>query len=225
MCVITGQMIADIIFIFMCLLAKLLDRSIAAKIEEWQIYGNAIKRFKIRYPVVFYFNILCAGILGIIYVIWNISKYDAWNKILVFWKLIITSSHIAYNRDEILSFIAIFGVVANIIFLALYLFAKIVDINIGWCINIKYTNMIYIQELENDKFSVYKTNWPYTTDILLKEFNNHKRAERYRNLKAWIEKNKTRIINLPKRLFFRYRVICALNISLCIAYIIIYICY
>jgi hypothetical protein len=102
-----------------------------------------------------------------------------------------------------------------------YLFAKITDINIGWCINISYPRWISIQETSNDEFEIYKENWP-ETDILLKKYRNYRRAKRYMNLKIKVEKIKVAIKNLPKRIFLRYRVISTINIIFSILVIAIF---
>lgn len=220
-CTITGEMLANVIFIFLCLLAKLLDRSIAAKVEEWEIYGNSIKRFRIRYPVVFYFNVLCLGILGITCCAWKINKSNIFEMFVALWRSILLGSTIVYDKRRLLIYICVIWCIINIIFVLAYLFAKITDINIGWCINISYPRWISIQETSNDEFEIYKENWP-ETDILLKKYRNYRRAKRYMNLKIKVEKIKVAIKNLPKRILLRYRVISTINIIFSILVIAIF---
>ena len=217
-CVITGEMLADIIFIFMCLLAKLLDRSIATKVEEWEIYGNSVRRFRIRYPIIFYFNILCLGILGITCCIWNFNKFKLLKSFSNLWHSILWNSEIIYNKKTVLSTIIIISCFINVLFVCAYLFAKITDINIGWHINISYPKGMVIQEIDNSEFGIYKDNWP-EADILIKKCKKLKQARRYIKLKMRIEKLKVDIKNLPKRLFLRYRVISTLNSILSVLFI------
>ncbi|RGF78519.1 hypothetical protein DXA65_17845, partial [Ruminococcus sp. OF03-6AA] len=197
-CTITGEMLANVIFIFLCLLAKLLDRSIAAKVEEWEIYGNSIKRFRIRYPVVFYFNVLCLGILGITCCTWKINKSNIFEMFAALWRSILWGSTIVYDKRRLLIYMCVIWCIINIIFVLAYLFAKITDIvlaylfakitdiNIGWRINISHPRWISIQETSNNEFEIYKENWP-ETDILLKKYRNYRRAKRYMNLKIKVE--------------------------------------
>lgn len=217
-CVITGIMVADIIFIFMCLLAKLLGRSIATEISSWEDYGNSVRRFRKRYPMIFYFNLFGVSLLGIIHFIYLISKYKALNKTISFLK----SNHV-FNKKEIILLILVTAVIINSVFILCYLFAKITDINIGWSINVKYPRAIYTQDINEPKFGVYRENWP-ESEVLLKEFETIKEAEKYRNRKYRIECIKTKIINLPKRLFIRYRVIAFLDICIMGALIVTYFC-
>jgi hypothetical protein len=220
-CTITGEMLANVIFIFLCLLAKLLDRSIAAKVEEWEIYGNSIKRFRIRYPVVFYFNVLCLGILGITCCTWKINKSNIFEMFAALWRSILWGSTIVYDKRRLLIYMCVIWCIINIIFVLAYLFAKITDINIGWRINISHPRWISIQETSNNEFEIYKENWP-ETDILLKKYRNYRRAKRYMNLKIKVEKIKVAIKNLPKRIFLRYRVISTINIIFSILVIAIF---
>ena len=55
----------------------------------------------------------------------------------------------------------------------------------------------------------------------LKEFNTLKQAEKYRIFRTQIERLKTQIINMPKRLFMRYRILSFLNICILIVWIVV----
>ena len=111
------------------------------------------------------------------------------------------------------------GIVVNIIFLLMYIFAKVTDINIGWNIHITYPQAIYIQE-STGKYEVYKDNWP-EQEILMKCFTKQECARKYRKKQMKIEKTKSTIQNLPKRLFMRYRIIAGINILIIAAFIIV----
>ena len=108
----------------------------------------------------------------------------------------------------------------NIIFLLMYIFAKITDINIGWNIHITYPQAIYIQE-SSGKYEVYKDNWP-EQEILMKCFAKQECARKYRKMQMKIHKIKSMIQNLPKRLFMRYRIIAGINILMIVAFIIVW---
>lgn len=221
-CIITGMMVADIIFIFMCLLSKLLNRNIANEVPEWEIYGNSVKRFRKRYPVVFYFNMMCMGILGLTYFAWFIKKY---NILLIikqcndFWNNIIFNRQLVFDKKQLVFLIVLIFIISNLIFTVMYIFAKITDINIGWCINIKYPNAIYTQNNQK-KYCVYKENWPMEA-ILLKEFSKEEQARRYMLFKIKLEKIRICILNLPKRIFGRYKVISFIDLLLIASLVIV----
>lgn len=219
-CLITGIMVADIIFTFMWLLAKLLSRSIATEIPLWENYGNAIRRFRIRYPVIFYFNLLGVGLLSLTFLVFIANKYKILNKSILLCEAIFINSSYTFSKKEISLLILGVGGAINVLFAIMYLFAKITDINIGWYINIEYPKAIYVQDINEPFFGVYKENWP-KEEILLKEFNTLKQAEKYRIFRTQIERLKTQIINLPKRLFMRYRILSFLNICILIVWIVV----
>lgn len=219
-CTITGVMVANIIFIFMCLLAKLLNRSIASDIPEWECYGNSVRRFRKRYPIIFYFNIFAVILLGITYFTWLVNKSEIFQKVYSICKGIIIKNLIVFSKKEILGIILACGIVVNIIFLLMYIFAKITDINIGWNIHITYPQAVYIQE-SSGKYEVYKDNWP-EQEILMKCFAKQECARKYRKMQMKIHKIKSMIQNLPKRLFMRYRIIAGINILMIVAFIIVW---
>ena len=217
-CTITGVMVADIIFIFMCLLAKLLGRSIASDIPEWECYGNSIRRFRKRYPIIFYFNVFGILLLGMTYFIWLVSKSRISSQIHSIYTSIIIKKEIVLSKKEIIGIMLTCWTVINIIFLLMYIFAKITDINIGWNIYVTYPQAIYIQE-GDEKYEVYKDNWP-EQEILMKCFDKQEHAKKYRQKQIRIEKIKSIIRNFPKRLFMRYRIIAGINVVMIIAFII-----
>lgn len=63
-CVLTGIVVFDIIFMFIYFLSKLLDRSISAtnEVVSWE---KLTVRFRLRYPIVFYCNMV-ASIISVI---------------------------------------------------------------------------------------------------------------------------------------------------------------
>lgn len=212
-CTLTGVMIADVIFIFMWLLAKLLGRSIASVLPSWQDYGTSVSRFRKQYPVIFYFNWFGFCFLGIIYFVYLTDRYKLVGKII---SLLKSSS---LSKKEIILLIIAVAVIINCVFVICYLFAKITDINIGWYIHVERPRSIYTQSINEPKFGVYRENWP-DPEVLLKEFRTFKEAEKYRKRKKRVEWIKINIRNLPTRLFLRYRIVAFLNMCIIVTLIV-----
>ena len=216
-CIITGVMVADIIFIFMWLLAKLLGRSIASGLLSWEDYDNSVSLFRRRYPVIFYFNLFGIVLLGIIYFVYFMNRYEAIGKIISLFK-----SNSVLSKKEIVLLIIVIAAIINCIFLILYLFAKIAYINIGWYIHVEYPRSIYTRSITETRVGVYRENWP-DPEALLKEFRTFKEAEKYKKRKNRVEWIKTNIRNLPTRLFLRYRIIAFLDMCIIVTLIVTYV--
>lgn len=169
-CAIAGMIIADIIFIFLLFLSKLLDRSIAAKTYEWEVYSNPIKRFRIRYPAIFYFNVLAALIVAITAGIWNIGRIRINKNIAIgIIKYVSNILEIDLLKSTLLIISTGIWIIVNLLFVMAYIFAKITDINIGKFVHIKAPLFLYIVR-SDEKNYLYAGNYP--EDELLKESNS-----------------------------------------------------
>lgn len=142
-----GTIIFDLLFMFIYFLAKLLDRNIAATTEGvW--WEPILVRVRIRYPIIFYTNIISiiviyiAGIIGTVqWIIKNQSEVVEWLNINLL---------LNFTQQPLLFYITLVFICFNITFAFAYVLSKITDINIGRVINIKYKEDFII---EKDEFT------------------------------------------------------------------------
>lgn len=217
MCVITGVVVFNIIFMFIYFLAKILNRSIAASYDRAYWKPIAV-RFRERYPLIFYINYFSFWIIymsGAI-LIWNNVKNNYSDDILKGLKNI---AIIQNNRNMLVIALLYFLCVFNLAFVIAYLISKITDLNIGRMIYVKYRNSYVIIEEEEqyclmvnydiDKVKVFKRKFIAQIVSKFLEITSI----------IWVF-----IYNLFKRVFFRYpyfafgNIIIVLSIYLAISY-------
>lgn len=205
-CLLAGIIVFDIIFMFIYFLAKLLGRSIAATFENlyWE---NLIVRFRKKYPIVFYFNmfgVIGCLICGMIMVVMNTLNMEYNGEKLAFMLKKICYDLYTNNKISFLLFFIL--ILMNCIFALAYVFAKVMDKNIGTVISL-YSRTYNWYENVDDK----NTYFVYSDGNLVKEFKSSKKAARYVSL---INKKGACIsyfINFIKRAFFRYPYMAILN--------------
>ena len=141
----SGTIVFDLLFMFIYFLANLLDRGIAATNESvW--WEPILTRVKIRYPIIFYTNIMSvimifiASILGSIQlIIKNQNDVLEWLKI----NLILD-----FTQQPVLFYTILGLIYFNVAFIFSYIISKITDFNIGRTITIKYVKSYTIEKDE-----------------------------------------------------------------------------
>jgi len=142
-----GTIIFDLLFMFIYFLAKILDRNIAATQERvW--WEPILARVRIRYPIIFYANIIStiviyiSGIIGTLqWIIKNQGDVVRWLN----YNLLLDFTH-----APLLFYMTLIFIGFNITFVFAYVLSKIADINIGRVIEIKYREDYTI---EKDEFT------------------------------------------------------------------------
>lgn len=208
-CTLCGMMIFDIIFMFIYFLSKLLDKPISA--IEYPVYWEKIfVRFKLRYPIVFFTNLigslLLIGSVSIIVArkILNLKINDS-----TVYNLIRDYIHRIMLGHQLLSIIIVLGIVFNGLFVCAYIVAKIMDVNIGRCIMLSDKN-IYWWDIDDGKYVVYRTGMvikQFETDEANKMFEYINSKNKWYNIRA-------SICNFGKRAFLRYPFFSIVNIVL-----------
>lgn len=209
-CLIAGLIVFDIIFMFFYFLSKILDKSIAAT-YDYIAYYNIIDRFKIRYPIIYFVNLLfLSAIIGDI-VCW--LGYATFTKPYLFNNIQMFMSELSENMRTVLliAFISF-----NIIYFSYYLFCKITDKLIGSYVNIKYTHKYRI-ERDEDKYNLYDT---FFNDFY-KRYDNHFTALLVLFYKNYIIKVADLISNTFSRIFVRHKIFSCINIFFLFLYILL----
>lgn len=127
MCTITAIAVFNIIFMFIYYMAKLLDKNISAS-ETYVSWRPIFFRFKERYPLIFWTNILAFSIIVLCGML-NIGEISIGDKTLG--EMIAKGvKHIFINHKYTfwLCFICVAG---NVIFLIAWVISKVIHINIG----------------------------------------------------------------------------------------------
>lgn len=197
MCVITGAVVFNIIFMFIYFLAKILNRSIAASYDVAYWKPIAV-RFRERYPLIFYINYFSfwAVYVSSAILIWHnmMNKYS--DDILKAMKSI---AKIDNKRNMLVIDLLYFLCVFNIAFVIAYIISKITDLNIGRMINVKYRNSYFIIEDEGRYYLL--GNYNMDTAKVFKRKCIAKIVAKFLEIKSTIL---VFIYNLFKRVFFRY---------------------
>lgn len=214
MCLLTGVIIFDIIFMFIYFMAKLISKSIATTEESgfWQPIGA---RFRERYPLVFYTNYL---VFWSIYIsaaiwIWYVMKIEYHNDILI---LLNTFMNTGNYRSIIVFLLIYILIVFDLGFLIAYVISKMTDLNIGRTITLKHSN-IYDCFQNGQDYCVTK-NYDEESMVI---FAKRRKALFYMSALNFFSGIYTDIYNLFKRIFFRYPYLPIINSALFFAVIII----
>ncbi|WP_028042020.1 hypothetical protein [Candidatus Stoquefichus massiliensis] len=202
--IVVGWIVFNIIFMFLYFLSKLLGRSIATITED--IYcSNVIERLKIKYPIIYYFNI-CFLILIVVDVIsWIVYVFNyKYDFVGIIESLAIGKSFEFY----ILLIVIILLIFIDSIFIIYYVYGKIFDKVTG-----KSIQLLFV-----DKSRIYKDDgvW-YFVDSWGELRNCRDFGETIKQyLKIKRGNIHSRIINLKRRIFNRYPFIIWINIILII---------
>lgn len=213
-CAMTGIMTADIIFIFLLFLSKLLNRSIAVEIPEWQTYSNSIKRFRARYPAVFYFNVMGIVIVTVTGCIWNIGKIKINGNIMRhIIKYISDAIKIDSSKSILLIVLLVLWGIVNILFIIAYVLAKITDINIGKTVRIRTPLFVYVTRME-EKYYLYVEKYP--EDKIVKTSTSFRTIRFYEKLYKIKYDIPVKIFNAMVRILRRYPYMTVFNIVILI---------
>lgn len=205
MCLLTGIVIFDIIFMFIYFMAKIINRNIAAT-REGVWWKPIMARFRERYPVVFYTNYLvfwamyvCAAIW-----IWYVLRDEYRNDILKLLNLFVNTGS---YRSMIIFFIVYILIVLDVAFFIVCIINRASDRDIGRRIELKVKN----------EFSVCHKKGKYVVEnsfyIQEKEFKYHRSALAYMYFREWKSSVCTKVYNLIKIIFCRYPYMVILNIG------------
>ena len=156
-CSIVGIILFNIVFMFIYYIAKLLGRDISAS-DDSSRWTPIFNRFKIRYPIIYYFNVLMLGSCTLCSFIMMIRKVLSINveDTTVYEYL---KEYIIFTiENNFLVFMAcIIYITFMIGFVFAYLYAKITDINIGLIISLDYGDLFdWMYNQEENKFTIYK---------------------------------------------------------------------
>lgn len=209
-CAITGVMTADIIFLFLYFLSKLLGRSLAVDIPEWEYYSSRLKKFRVEYPAVFYFNAFGIIVMIVTGCIWGIKniKIDCDNIVTIINSISIRTK---LSQEKTTLLIGIIGiwVVLNTLFVVAYILAKIMDFNIGKNIQIKTPLFVYWSENDGE-YTLYREDYP--EDKALLKSKNIEIIKVIEKICKAIYSIRPKISNAITRVFKRYPYMAALNI-------------
>ncbi len=209
MCLLTGIVIFDIIFMFIYFMPKIINRSIAAT-NEWLLWKPIGTRFRKRYPLIFYTNFLvfwavyiCAAIW-----VWHIVRDGYRDDILKLLNLFIDTG--SYRSMIVFGLLYIL-LVSDLAFIIAYIVSRISDLNIGRRINLKILNEYAIYAV-GDKFMVEDYFSPSA-----KEFKYRRNALAYMYFKNIESVILTGLYNFIKRVFFRYPYMVAINTGIAVS--------
>lgn len=186
MCSITGIVVFDIIFMFIYYIAKLLDRNIAAtNAPVW--WESIFVRFKERYPLIFWVNIILGTIIFLC-VIYYLLKIPFGTITLK--EVVIYGINNLYVKHRNLVYVSLIGVLGNIIFLIAYIISKICKVDIGSSVFRSHAQWIdWEYNEEEDKYFVRDG------EKNVKKFNSAKKAIWYtdtvRNIREFMATMKT----------------------------------
>ena len=197
MCVVTGAVVFNIIFMFIYFLAKILNRSITATYDI--VYWKPIAvRFRERYPLIFYINYFSFWIIYVsgAILIWTNKKNNYSDDILKVLKNIVK---IENNRSVLVIALLYFLCIFNIAFTIAYIISKITDLNIGRMINVKYRNSYII--IEEEEQCCLMVNYDIDNVKVFKRKFIAQIVSKFLKITSTIL---VFIYNLFKRVFFRY---------------------
>lgn len=207
-CLIAGIIVFNIIFMFLYFLAKILDRSIAATNEYVKFY-NIFDRFKIRYPIIFYINLLLLFCIVIDCLTWILVLLINDKSFITCLDLFVNKNYIDMYYVKYLFIVII--ILFNVCYTFYYLCCKFTDKLIGRYISLIYTRKYKVDgcNLTNYWGDVFKS---YRSKIIAKLSLLY-----YNYVKLFINTVK----NFTRRVFIRHRVFSWGNIVLILLYVII----
>ena len=196
-CTLCGVIIFDIIFMFIYFLSKLLDKPISATADS-VYWMNIFTRFRLRYPIVFYVNLFgCVAIL--ISSIFIIAKKILNLKVNGEKIYIILREQLyefSLKHSQFLVLLIIFAIF-NCLFLIAYIIAKLLDVNIGCNITIRYKDT-YWWDFQDEKYVVYNNG------AEVKTYDDENKMLKYLNAKNRRHNLEVNMYNFFNRAFVRY---------------------
>lgn len=193
----------NIVFMFIYFIAKLLDRNIATtkSSSEWI---PIFKRLKIRYPIVYWYNVIILCIIGGDIFVDRIMRFGYIGKIL---KEFLKERIVPWSlENKTITVELLIFVIINILFIIVYLIARLLDINIGMNIILNYPQYFY-WEYGNDGNYVVKKG-----EIEKAKYKSIEEAERIIARWQYLEQIKVNIQNFFIRMFLRYPYMSIFNI-------------
>lgn len=213
-CLISGLVIFNIIFMFLYFLSKILDRSISA-VNYSVGYYDIFERFKLRYPIIFHVNLLFIICIIIDVLIWgglvlfNNSTFRSCIELLI---------HKNYIDEYYIKWlILIILVIFNICYLICYVYCKVIKRLIGSRITLNYTQKYDLRK-DNDGYNLIYWRGTFKKS---KWFVCAKLKQLYYN---YIILLKNASINLFRRTFLRHKLFTWINVILVTSYILLQIC-
>lgn len=205
-CLVAGIIIFNIIFMFLYFLAKILNQSISA--TPYRVgYENILSRFRLRYPIIYYVNILALIAVIVDVVVWILfgqsSNKDLIQAINVLLKGNIDLIQCVYLIRGIL---IITIIVFNFIFCTRYFIYKMTGQLLGKTITLKYDPKIKLDK-NFDSYTLI-TEW----GKLHKVYDSKISARLECMYNNYVLQIKNLFINFNKRLFLRHKVFIWVNI-------------
>ncbi len=199
----SGLVTYNIVFMFIYFIAKLLDRNIATTkaSSEWI---PIFKRLKIRYPIVYWYNVIILCIIGGDIFVDRIMSLGYIEKIL---KEFLNERIVPWSLENKTITVALLTfIIINILFIIAYLIARSLDINIGMNIILNYPQYFH-WEYGNDGNYVVKKG-----EIEKAKYKSIEEAERIIARCQYLEQIKVNIQNFFIRMFLRYPYMSIFNI-------------
>lgn len=210
-CILVGLVGFNIIFMFLYVVSKLTGRPICNE-ESKYYYGDEINILRFTYPIVAYYNFfsIMALILDAeVYFIIEAFKLIKGDGIFL---CLINSFQISLDVKNCL--LLLLFIIVNFFFFIQYLFSKIMDINIGFKIQLRY-HSYYVIEKNGDGYAILQ----YGDNI--KNCNTKLGAAAYKTYKSFISKLGSSIYNFFLRVIFRYPYMAFVNVLIFICLILV----
>lgn len=203
MCTITAIAVFNIIFMFIYYMAKLLDKNISAS-ETYVGWKPIFFRFKERYPLIFWINILAFSIIifcGMLN-IWGISIGDK-----TLGGMIVRGAKYLFINHKYAFWLCLICVVGNVIFLIAWVISKVIHINIGT--NIYRCHAQWIDWEYDEKENKYII---IDGGVTKRESEDLKKISRYvKKVRLWREV-KANLKTVVLMLFFKFPYMTIINI-------------
>lgn len=199
----SGLVTYNIVFMFIYFIAKLLDRNIATtkSSSEWI---PIFKRLKIRYPIVYWYNVIILCVIGGDIFVDRIMRFGYIGKIL---KEFLNERIVPWSlENKTITVELLIFVIINILFIIVYLIARLLDINIGMNIILNYPQYFY-WEYGNDGNYVVKKG-----EIEKAKYKSIEEVERIIARWQYLEQIKVNIQNFFIRMFLRYPYMSIFNV-------------
>lgn len=211
LCLIVGLIIFNIIFMFLYFLSKILDRPISA-INYSVEYYDIFKRFELRYPIIFYVNILIIIFIVIDMLIWSGVLLVGNNIFVNCVKLLIYENYVDkyYLKWLVLIILAIF----NSCYIIYYIYCRITKRLIGNYVTLNHTENFKLMK-DNDGYKLI-----YWRGIF-KKYRFVLWAKVMQFYYNYILLLIDTIINLFRRTFVRHKIFTWTNVIFMVIYILL----
>ena len=207
-CLVAGMIVFNIIFMFLYFLAKILDRSIAAT-NQYVAFYSIFDRFKMRYPIIFYTNILLLFCIVIDCLTWIFALLINNKFFITYLDLFVNKNYVDMYYVKYLFIVLI--ILFNTCYTFYYLCCKFTDKLIGRHISLIYTR----------RYKVDGCNLTYYWGDVFKSYRSKIIAKLSLLYYNYVMLFINTIKNFTRRVFVRHRVFSWGNIVLILLYVII----